>query len=100
MSIQPTDNSRFVSLDYRSSDEQTVSASSTSHARSTTAVVTALGSVAAEETLSLTALEEQLDSASDVDWAQVNQIRQAIESGELTVDLDSLSQSILEMHQS
>jgi negative regulator of flagellin synthesis FlgM len=45
-------------------------------------------------------LEEQLDSASDVDWAQVNQIRQAIESGELTVDLESLSQSILEMHQS
>jgi flagellar biosynthesis anti-sigma factor FlgM len=100
MSIQPTDNSRFVSLDYRSSDEQTVSASSTANAGSTTAVVTALGSVAAEETLSLTALEEQLDSASDVDWAQVNQIRQAIESGELTVDLDSLSQSILEMHQS
>jgi flagellar biosynthesis anti-sigma factor FlgM len=100
MSIQPTDNSRFVSLDYRSSDEQTVSASSTANAGSTTAVVTTLGSVAVEETLSLTALEDQLDSASDVDWAQVNQIRQAIESGELTVDLDSLSQSILEMHQS
>ena len=100
MSIQPTDNSRFVSLDYRSSDEQTVSASSTSDAGSTTAAVTALSSVAAEETLSLTTLEEQLDSASDVDWEQVNQIRQAIESGELTVDLESLSQSILEMHQS
>lgn len=100
MSIQPTDNSRFVSLDYRSSDEQTVSASSTANAGSTATVVTTLDSVAVEETLSLTALEEQLDSASDVDWAQVNELRQAIESGALTVDLDSLSQSILEMHQS
>ena len=100
MSIQPTDNSRFVSLDYRSSDEQTVSASSTANAGSTATVVTTLGSVAVEETLSLTALEEQLDSASDVDWAQVNEIRQAIASGALTVDLESLSQSILEMHQS
>lgn len=100
MSIQPTDNSRFVSLDYRSSDEQTVSASSSASTGSTTTVVTNLASVATEETLSLTGLEEQLDSASDVDWVQVNQIRQAIESGELTVDLDSLSQSILEMHQS
>lgn len=100
MSIQPTDNSRFVSLDYRSSDEQTVSVSNVSNAGATTAVVSTQGSMAAEETLSLTALEEQLDSASDVDWAQVNQIRQAIESGELTVDLESLSQSILEMHQS
>jgi len=100
MSIQPTDNSRFVSLDYRSSDEQTVSASNPANTGSTTTVVTNLGSVAAEETLSLTGLEEQLDSASDVDWAQVNELRQAIESGALTVDLDSLSQSILEMHQS
>ena len=40
----------------------------------------------------------QLASTSDVDMEKVNQIRQAISEGKLELDMDSLSQAILDMH--
>jgi len=99
MSIQPTDGNRFASLDYLSNETQTVTPSSSITADAVSVGVTS-SVVATTNSLSLTALGEQLDAASDVDWDQVSKIRQAIENGDLSVDLDSLSQSILEMHQS
>lgn len=101
MSIQPTDNNRFASLDYRSTETQTVTPSNSITTDVVSTGVTSSVVVASTtNSLSLTALGEQLDAASDVDWNQVNKIRQAIENGDLSVDLDRLSQSILEMHQS
>lgn len=99
MSIQPTDGNRFASLDYLSNETQTVTPSSSITPDAVSVGVTS-SVVATTNSLSLTALGEQLDAASDVDWDQVSKIRQAIENGDLSVDLDSLSQSILEMHQS
>lgn len=40
----------------------------------------------------------QLASTSDVDMEKVNQIRQAISEGRLELDMDALSQAILDMH--
>ncbi|MGY3944544.1 flagellar biosynthesis anti-sigma factor FlgM [Aeromonas tecta] len=40
----------------------------------------------------------QLASTSDVDMEKVNQIRQAISEGKLELDMDALSQAILDMH--
>nr|WP_321241452.1 flagellar biosynthesis anti-sigma factor FlgM [uncultured Tolumonas sp.] len=99
MSIQPTDSNRFASLDYLSNETQTITPSSSVTTDAVSVGVTS-SVVATSNSLSLTALGEQLDAASDVDWNQVSKIRQAIENGDLSVDLDSLSQSILEMHQS
>jgi flagellar biosynthesis anti-sigma factor FlgM len=97
MSIQPTDSNRFASLQYANQESQSVTAHSDADAMSTSAAV---APVASEDgSLSLTGFSDQLDAASDVDWGQVTSIRQEIESGEFNVDLDSLSQSILEMHQ-
>jgi flagellar biosynthesis anti-sigma factor FlgM len=99
MSIQPTDSNRFASLDYRSAEAQTVTPTSSVTTDVVSTRVTSSVVASTTSSLSLTALEDQLDAASDVDWNQVNKIRQAIENGDLSVDLESLSQSILEMHQ-
>ncbi|MFM5719423.1 flagellar biosynthesis anti-sigma factor FlgM [Aeromonas caviae] len=40
----------------------------------------------------------ELASTSDVDMEKVNQIRQAISEGRLELDMDALSQAILDMH--
>lgn len=40
----------------------------------------------------------QLATTSDVDMEKVNQIRQAISDGKLELDMDALSQAILDMH--
>jgi negative regulator of flagellin synthesis FlgM len=100
MSIQPTDSNGFSSLHYVTQDSQSVAVNSDVEASSRSATTVAASAASEEGSLSFTDLSDQLDAASDVDWAQVDSIRQAIANGELNVDLDSLSQSILEMHQS
>ncbi|MGL5949674.1 MAG: flagellar biosynthesis anti-sigma factor FlgM [Aeromonas sp.] len=40
----------------------------------------------------------QLASTSDVDMDRVNEIRSAISEGRLNLDMDALSQAILDMH--
>ncbi|QXB56343.1 flagellar biosynthesis anti-sigma factor FlgM [Aeromonas sp. FDAARGOS 1415] len=40
----------------------------------------------------------ELASTSDVDMEKVNRIRQAISEGRLELDMDALSQAILDMH--
>jgi negative regulator of flagellin synthesis FlgM len=40
----------------------------------------------------------QLATTSDVDMEKVNQIRQAISDGKLELDMDALSQAIMDMH--
>lgn len=98
MSIQLTDSNGFASRDYLSNETQSVTTSNSITPDAVSVGVTS-SVVSTTNSLSLTALGEQLDAASDVDWVQVSKIRQAIENGDLSVDLDSLSQSILEMHQ-
>ena len=39
-----------------------------------------------------------LSTTSDVDMDKVNQIRQAISEGRLELDMDALSQAIVDMH--
>ena len=47
---------------------------------------------------SINQARSQLASTSDVDMEKVNQIRQAISEGRLELDMDALSQAILDMH--
>ena len=49
-------------------------------------------------THSINQARAQLASTSDVDMTKVNQIRQAISEGKLELDMDALSQAILDMH--
>ncbi|WDE08440.1 flagellar biosynthesis anti-sigma factor FlgM [Thalassomonas viridans] len=43
-------------------------------------------------------INNKLSSASDVDMEKVNQVRELIAQGNLSLDLDVLSDAILEMH--
>ncbi|WP_281560380.1 flagellar biosynthesis anti-sigma factor FlgM [Thalassomonas sp. RHCl1] len=43
-------------------------------------------------------INNQLASSSDVDMEKVNQVRELIAEGNLTLDVDVLSDAILEMH--
>lgn len=43
-------------------------------------------------------INNKLSSASDVDMEKVNQVRELIAEGNLSLDLDVLSDAILEMH--
>lgn len=95
MSIQPSNNQQLTSFDYHINESQS-GADDGIQVVSTTQTT---ASSAPVQSLSLSSLGTQLDAADDVDWDQVNQIKQAISNGELSVDLDSLTQSILEMHQ-
>ncbi len=44
-------------------------------------------------------LVEALNQASDVDMSKVNEIRQAILEGRLSLDPDALAEAVLAMHQ-
>jgi len=43
-------------------------------------------------------INNKLSSASDVDMEKVNQVRELIAQGNLSLDLDVLSDAILDMH--
>ncbi|MFQ2270011.1 flagellar biosynthesis anti-sigma factor FlgM [Aeromonas enteropelogenes] len=47
---------------------------------------------------SVTQASALLSTTSDVDMDKVNQIRQAISEGRLELDMDALSQAIVDMH--
>lgn len=97
MSIQPTDGSYLGSVSYVATDKTTETTKKSEKAATTTPVTVP----ASEETeLTLTSLSDDLDAASDVDWNKVNEVKTALANGDLNVDLDSLSQAILDMHRS
>lgn len=97
MSIQPTDSSYLTSVSYVATDKTSEAAKKTEKTTTTTSVK----APASEETeLTLTSLSDDLDAASDVDWNKVNDVKNALANGDLNVDLDTLSQAILDMHRS
>lgn len=101
MSIQPTDNN-LIPFNYISTTKNRVGSSTDGDSSETKddQVGTSSSSVSGDSSLSLTDLNEQLDSADDVDWDKVSEIKNALAQGSLSIDLDALSQAIVEMHSS
>lgn len=95
MSIQSTDNYR-AGLSYVATEKATeINRKTEKSTQSSTAKAES-----SEATLSLTSLADDLDATSDVDWDKVNEVKNALANGDLNIDLDSLSQAIMEMHRS
>lgn len=100
MSIQPTNNNNLISFTYSTQTKTRVGTSTdsdTSEAQDNT-MSTSTSSVSDSNSLSLTSLDEQLKTADDIDWDKVSQVKDALSQGTLSIDLDALSQAIVEMH--
>lgn len=52
----------------------------------------------ATEQLQSTSLRQNLQAASEVDIDKVNQVREAIARGELSLDPDVLAEAVMDMH--
>ncbi len=98
MSIQPTDNSYLSSVSFLTTEKVAESSKKSDKSSSSSASNVSLSTD--EAALTLTSLSDDLDAASDIDWNKVNDVKNALANGNLTVDLDSLSQAILDMHRS
>lgn len=67
-------------------------------ARASEAATPSQRAEAAESELQSTSLRQNLQAVSDVDVNKVNQVREAIARGELSLDPDVLAEAVMDMH--